>query len=49
MFNQGGSEGHLRAYPFLGTWRALLCGEVLHTGAAGSDLHFFLENRRFRF
>ena len=25
MFNPGGSTGHLRACPFLGTWRALLC------------------------
>ena len=29
MFNPGGFKGRLRACPFLGTWRALLCGEVL--------------------
>ena len=28
MFNPGGSKGRLRACPFLGAWRALLCGEV---------------------
>ena len=45
MFNQGGSKGRLRAYPFFLTWRALLCGEVMHAGAAGSNLQRFLENR----
>ena len=29
MFDPGGLKGRLRACPFLGTWRALLCGEVL--------------------
>ena len=29
MFDAGGFKGRLRACPFLGTWRALLCGEVL--------------------
>ena len=29
MFDPGGSDGRLRACPFLGTWRALLCGEAL--------------------
>ena len=29
MFDPGGFNGHLRACPFLGTWRALLRGEVL--------------------
>ena len=28
MFDPGGSTGHLRACSVLGTWRALLCGEV---------------------
>ena len=28
MFDSGGSTGHLRACPFLGTWRALFCGEL---------------------
>ena len=27
-FDPGGSRGHLRACPFLGLWRALVCGEV---------------------
>ena len=27
-FAPGGSRGHLRACPFLGPWRALVCGEV---------------------
>ena len=41
-FDPGGSRGHLSAYPFLGSWRALACGEVLWAGAAGDELqHFF--------
>ena len=28
MFDPGGSTGRLRACPFMGTWRALLCGAV---------------------
>ena len=28
MFDPDGSTGHLRVSPFLGTWRALLCGEI---------------------
>ena len=28
MFDLGGSQGRLCACPFLGSWRALLCGEV---------------------
>ena len=27
-FDPGGSRGHLRACPFWGSWRALVCGEV---------------------
>ena len=27
-FGPGGSRGHLRVCPFLGSWRALVCGEV---------------------
>ena len=41
MFDPGGSEGRLRACPFLGTWRALLCGEVMRVGAAGGGLQGF--------
>ena len=31
----GGSQGHPRACPFLGSLRALVCGEVIRAGAAG--------------
>ena len=34
-FDPGGSQGHLRACPFLGSWRALVCGEVIRAGEAG--------------
>ena len=34
-FDPGGSQGHLRACSFLGSWRALVCGEVIRAGAAG--------------
>ena len=44
MFDAGGSEGRPRAFPFLGTSRALLCGEVMGVGAAGDDLQRFLED-----
>ena len=47
MFNPGGFQGRLHACPFLGTWRALLCGEVVRVGAASDDLQRFLEDRRF--
>ena len=40
-FDPGGSRGHLRACPFLGSWRALVCGEDLRAGAAGDELQFF--------
>ena len=30
VFDPGGFTGRLRAYPFLGTWRALLSEEVMH-------------------
>ena len=35
MFDPGGSQDRLRACPFLGLWHVLLCGEVIHAGAAG--------------
>ena len=38
----GGSQGHLRACPFLGSWRALVCGEVIQAGAAGDELQRFI-------
>ena len=44
-FDPGGSQSRLRAYPFLETWRALLCGEVMRVGAAGDGLQRFLEDR----
>ena len=34
-FDPGGSQGRLCACPVLGSWRALLCGEVIRAGAAG--------------
>ena len=34
-FDPGGSRGHLRACPFLGSWRALVRGDVIRAGAAG--------------
>ena len=34
-FDPGRSQGRLRACPFMGTWRALLCGEVVRVEAAG--------------
>ena len=35
MFDPGNSQGRLRDCPFMGTWRALLYGEVMRVGAAG--------------
>ena len=40
-FGLGGSQGHLRACPFLRSWRSLVCGEVLRAGAAGDELQRF--------
>ena len=40
-FDPGGSRGHLRACPFLGSWRALVRGEVLRTGEPGDELQRF--------
>ena len=37
-FDPGGDRGHLRACPFLGSWRALICGEDLRSEAAGDEL-----------
>ena len=34
-FDPGGSHGHLRACPFLGSWCALVCGEIIRAGATG--------------
>ena len=34
-FDPGGSQGHLRAYPVAGSWRLLVCGEVIRAGKAG--------------
>ena len=35
-FDPGGSRGHLRACPFLGLWRALVCGEAERDGRAAA-------------
>ena len=41
-FDPDGSRGYLHAYPFFGSWRALVCGEVIRAGTAGDELqHFF--------
>ena len=40
-FDPGGSQGRLRACPFLGSWRALVCGEVVRAEAAGDELQRF--------
>ena len=40
-FDPGGSQGHLRACPFLGSLRALVCGEVFRAEAAGEELQRF--------
>ena len=34
-FDPGGSRGHLRACPFWGSWRALVCGEIIRAGEVG--------------
>ena len=43
-FDPGGSRGHLRACPFLGSYRALVCGEVWRVGAAGAELQRFFSD-----
>ena len=40
-FDPGGSRGHLRSCPFLGSWRALVCGEVWRAEAAEAELQRF--------
>ena len=49
VFDPGRSQGRLRACPFLGTWRALLCGEFVRVGAAGDELQHFSEEIRWLF
>ena len=34
-FDLGGSQDHLRAFPFWGSWRPLGCRETIRAGAAG--------------
>ena len=48
-FDPDGSQGRLRACPFWGSWRALVCGEVMRVGAAGDELQRFLEEIRWLF
>ena len=48
-FDPGGSRGHLHACPFLGSCRALVCGEDLRAGAAGKELQRFSEEIRWLF
>ena len=45
MFGPGDFQGRLRACPFLGSWRALLCGEVMRVGAAGGGCSIFRKRR----
>ena len=49
-FDPGGSQGRLHACPFLGTWRALLCGKAMRVGATGDDLQRFwrIDGSRFK-
>ena len=44
-FDRGGSQGHLPACPFLGPWRALVCGEVIRARTAGDKLQRFFRRR----
>ena len=48
-FDPGGSQGRLRACPFMGTWHALICGEVMRVGAAGWNYNVFLRIDASRF
>ena len=48
MFDPGGSQGRLRACPFLRTWRALLCGEAMRVRATGGDLQCFFGWKKVR-
>ena len=46
MFDPGGFKGRLRAYPYLRTWRTLLCGDFfLFSSVAGGDLECFFYRR----
>ena len=38
VFDLDGSRNHLRACPFLGSWRPLVRGEVIRAGPAGAEL-----------
>ena len=40
-FDPGGSQGRLRACPFLESWRVLLCGEVIRVERLGEAAAFF--------
>ena len=46
VFDPGGSKVCLRACSFLGTWCALLCGEVLVWAPAGGDLGHFWQTEK---
>ena len=43
-FDPSGSRDRLRVCQFLGTWRALLCGEVMRVDVAGDELQRVLGN-----
>ena len=40
-FDLGGLQGHLRAWSFFGSRRALVYGEVIRAGTAGDELQRF--------
>ena len=44
-FEPGGLQGHLRVCPFLGSWRAMVCGDAVCAGAAGKGCSSFWEDR----
>ena len=44
-FDPGGSQGHLRACSFLGSWRVLVCGKIIRARAAGDELQRFIEGK----
>ena len=47
-FDPGGSQGHLRACPFLGSWRALVRVKAVRAGAAGKDCSRFFGGAMIR-
>ena len=44
MFDPGGPQGHLRACPYFGSWRALLCGEVYVRAGRGYSVFWRIDD-----